>query len=100
MKEGSCFADPYIAGDKLKRRMQEVLYDPLWALDEAMVQGLWSWGNSTENPNETRRNGTTNIGRQFFRDLLEVGTWISNKVFISYFNFFRFLKILIYSRSI
>ena len=71
---------PFTVGDKPKRLKQEVVYDPMWALDKARVQGLRSWIDSTENPNETRRGGMMSMGRQFFKELLEVGTWISNEV--------------------
>ena len=71
---------PYTVGEKPKHRKQEVVYDPTRALDEVRVQGLRSWMDSTKNPNETRQGGTTSMGRQFFRELLDVGTWISNDV--------------------
>ncbi len=74
---------PYTVGDKPKRQKLEVVYDPMRALDEARVQGLWSWINSTENPKETCQGGTTNMDQKFFRDLLEVEAWISNEVHIS-----------------
>ena len=34
---------PYTVKDKPKHRKKEVIYDPMQALDEARVQGLWTW---------------------------------------------------------
>ena len=74
---------PYIANNKPKRRKQVIEYDPSRPLDGARVQGLWSWINSIENPKKTHRGGTTNMDWKFFKDLLEVGLWISNEVRVS-----------------
>ena len=79
-KREAALRTPYIVTEKPKHQKQEVVYDPMRALDEATVRGLKSWIYSMENPNETRRGGTTSMGRKFFRELLEVGKWISNEV--------------------
>ena len=79
-KRAAALRTSYIVRDKLKRQKQEVVYDPTRALDEARVQGLRSWIDSTENPNETCWGGTMSMDRQFLQELLDIGTWISNEV--------------------
>ena len=80
-KRGKALCTPYTARERPKRRKKETAYDPLRVVEEARMNALLKWTLSTD-ASMTIRGGTTEMTREFFRDLLTPGVWISNEVWI------------------
>ena len=80
-KRGKALCTPYTAGERSKRRKKETAYDPLRVVEEARINTLLKWISVTDAPTSIR-GGTTEMTREFFHDLMTLGTWISNKVWI------------------
>ena len=78
-KRGKALCTPYTAGERPKRRKKETAYDPLRVVKEARINALLKWTSTTDAP-ITVRGGTTEITREFFRDFMTPGAWISNEV--------------------
>ena len=62
-----------------KQKKNEVVYNPTWPVDESRLSMVLQWTSSESEP-KTIWGGTLDLTKTFFKELLEVGKWLSNKV--------------------
>ena len=86
--------------ERPKRKKNEVVYHPTRELDESRLSAVNQWISSESEP-KTIRGGTSDLTKDFFRELLKVGEWLSNEVrFLNktIFQFKQHEKNQVYSR--
>ena len=69
----------FIAGQRPKKRKNEVRFDPLQPVDPSQMAVLMQWVSS-KGELKTIRGGTFDLLRDFFRTLIQTGEWLSNEV--------------------